>query len=161
MRLVIAVELEGRSRHRTLALLCNASRTWRSRLTRKLNSFRVQAYQKHVHTYVRASSPLRRRRHTREQCAARFCLKSPPRLPFGLRHTANLHAVMTSCRKTANNKSEQPSYETIRACRYVRRRCNERHSRPTGMRYPVHPVVRCNCCGIRPARFAFGEVEDT
>ena len=46
---IIAVESQGRSWHYILALLCNVSRTRRLRLTRKLDSSRVQAYQKRTY----------------------------------------------------------------------------------------------------------------
>lgn len=69
----------------------------------------------HVRTSVPATSP----GHAREPHAAPRFLLTPARLAFGLRYTANLHAVMTSCRKTANNKSERPGYETSCACWYA------------------------------------------
>lgn len=90
-------------------------RTQRLRLclTRKLNSCQAQAYRMHARTF----QP--RRRGTREGAACGSVFTNPSRLPFGLRYTANLHAVMTSCRKTANNKSERPSYERSCTCWYA------------------------------------------
>jgi len=142
MHLVI-IESEDRSRYYTLAFLCNASRT--TLMFNEETGF-VPGTSVSKAFVCTCLIPTSSSKAYEGAVRGSFLLSPPLRLPFGLRYTTNLHAVMTSCRKTANNKSERPSYETICVCGYVYRCCNERHSCPTGMHYPVHPVVRCNFC---------------
>jgi len=109
--------------------------------------------------YVRASSLASSSKVYEGAVHGSFLLSPPLRLPFGLRHTANLHAVMTSCRKTANNKSERPSYTRRYMCvDTVRRCCNERHSHRPGctIRNNTTQLLRCTSPCDLPR-----EVEDT